>query len=77
MEIFIGLTAGDGYKTLLSHLGPDPQVSVVTVWLSCKRLIDMVLQEESLFLVTLGPKLPSNLFRIIRLRLRRIQPFAF
>jgi len=42
MKIFVGLTAADGYETLLSHLGPDPQ-------------------EESLFLVTLGPKLPAVL----------------
>ncbi|KDQ61771.1 hypothetical protein JAAARDRAFT_31250 [Jaapia argillacea MUCL 33604] len=29
MEIFISLTAADGYKTLLSHLGPDPQESAL------------------------------------------------
>lgn len=25
-KIFVGLTSADGYKTLLSHLGPDPKV---------------------------------------------------
>ncbi|KAF5383525.1 hypothetical protein D9615_003592 [Tricholomella constricta] len=38
-NIFIGLTAADGYKKMLSHLGPDPK-------------------ENSLWLVTAGPKLP-------------------
>ncbi|KAF8325793.1 amidase signature enzyme [Cantharellus anzutake] len=42
MRIFIALTAADGYKTLTSHIGPDPP-------------------EPSLFLVTLGPKLPKFL----------------
>ncbi|KIL69168.1 hypothetical protein M378DRAFT_184407 [Amanita muscaria Koide BX008] len=39
-EIFVGLSSADGYKTLLSHLGPDPM-------------------EKALFLVSLGPSLPS------------------
>ncbi|KAF8639100.1 hypothetical protein AX17_001743 [Amanita inopinata Kibby_2008] len=39
-EIFVGLTSSDGYRTMLSHLGPDPK-------------------EKALFLVTLGPALPS------------------
>jgi len=39
-EIFVGLSSSDGYKTMLSHLGPDPK-------------------EKSLFLVALGPALPS------------------
>ena len=26
-NIFAGLTSADGYKTMLSHLGPDPKVS--------------------------------------------------
>ncbi|TDL24037.1 amidase signature enzyme [Rickenella mellea] len=38
--LFASLTSADGYKKLLSHLGPDPR-------------------ESSLFLVTLGPRLPS------------------
>ncbi|TFK71658.1 amidase signature enzyme [Pluteus cervinus] len=41
-NVFVGMTAADGYKTLTSHLGPDPK-------------------EESLFLATLGPKLPGFL----------------
>lgn len=28
MCLFTGLTSADGYKTLTSHLGPDPRVSV-------------------------------------------------
>jgi len=40
LSLFAALTSADGYKTLLSHLGPDPK-------------------ENSLFLVTLGPKLPG------------------
>ncbi|KLO17969.1 amidase signature enzyme [Schizopora paradoxa] len=40
MCLFTGLTSADGYKTLSSHLGPDPR-------------------EDSLFLVTLGPSVPS------------------
>jgi amidase len=39
-NLFIAFISSDGYKTMLSHLGPDKQ-------------------EECLFLVTLGPKLPS------------------
>ncbi|KAG6890091.1 hypothetical protein C0995_012040 [Termitomyces sp. Mi166 len=39
-NIFVGLTSADGYKKLLSHLGPDPK-------------------ENSLWLVTSVPKLPS------------------
>ncbi|EAU90351.1 amidase [Coprinopsis cinerea okayama7 len=39
-NIFVGLTSSDGYKTMLSNLGPDKK-------------------EPALFLVTLGPKLPS------------------
>lgn len=31
MKIFIGLTAADGYKTLLSHLGPDPKVGSLEI----------------------------------------------
>jgi hypothetical protein len=27
-EILVGLTAADGYKKMLSHLGPDPKVGV-------------------------------------------------
>ncbi|KAF9557330.1 amidase [Agrocybe pediades] len=42
MNIFAGLTSSDGYKTMLSHLGPDKK-------------------ENALFLVTLGPKIPSVL----------------
>ncbi|KAF8630529.1 hypothetical protein AX15_002855 [Amanita polypyramis BW_CC] len=45
-EIFIGLSSSDGYKTLLSHLGPDPK-------------------EKALFLVTLGPSLPSFLLSFV------------
>ncbi|KAF8733457.1 hypothetical protein AX14_003820 [Amanita brunnescens Koide BX004] len=41
-EIFVGLSSSDGYKTMLSHLGPDPK-------------------EKALFLVSLGPNLPSFL----------------
>lgn len=26
LECFLGLTANDGYKQLISHLGPDPKV---------------------------------------------------
>lgn len=26
-NIFVGLTSADGYKTMLSHLGPDPKVT--------------------------------------------------
>ena len=26
MSIFVGITSSDGYKTMLSHLGPDPLV---------------------------------------------------
>ncbi|KAG6821457.1 hypothetical protein H0H93_010181 [Arthromyces matolae] len=40
LNIFVGLTSADGYKTMLSHLGPDPK-------------------DSSLFLVAIGPKLPS------------------
>ncbi|KAF8817567.1 amidase [Phlegmacium glaucopus] len=40
LNIFVGLTSADGYKTMLSHLGPDPK-------------------EDALFLVTLGPAVPS------------------
>ncbi|KDR65722.1 hypothetical protein GALMADRAFT_260127 [Galerina marginata CBS 339.88] len=40
VNLFVALTSSDGYKTMLSHLGPDPK-------------------ESALFLVTLGPKLPS------------------
>ena len=25
-KVFVGLTSADGYKTMLSHLGPDPKV---------------------------------------------------
>ncbi|CAA7267413.1 unnamed protein product [Cyclocybe aegerita] len=39
-NLFAGITSADGYKTMLSHLGPDPK-------------------ENALFLVTLGPRLPS------------------
>jgi len=39
-HLFPAITSSDGYKTMLSHLGPDPK-------------------ESALFLVTLGPKLPS------------------
>ncbi|TEB29057.1 amidase [Coprinellus micaceus] len=39
-NLFVALTSSDGYKTLLSHLGPDKK-------------------ESSLFLSTLGPKLPA------------------
>ncbi|KAI5121616.1 hypothetical protein M0805_001147 [Coniferiporia weirii] len=42
MYIFVALTSSDGYKTLLSHLGPDPK-------------------ERSLFLMTIGPRLPGFL----------------
>jgi len=42
LNVFVGLTSADGYKTMLSHLGPDPK-------------------ERSLFLVTLGPTIPSFL----------------
>lgn len=45
MCLFTGLTSADGYKTLTSHLGPDPR-------------------EDSLFLVTLGPSLPSFIRRL-------------
>ncbi|KAG8983234.1 hypothetical protein FRB90_006210, partial [Tulasnella sp. 427] len=38
-RIFVALTSADGYKTLTSHIGPDPQ-------------------DRTLFLVTLGSKLP-------------------
>jgi len=49
LGLFAGLSSADGYKTLTSHLGPDPK-------------------EKSLFLVTLGPKLPS-LVRWLALKL--------
>ncbi|KAF8661366.1 hypothetical protein AX16_001460 [Volvariella volvacea WC 439] len=39
-SVFAGIAAGDGYKTMLSHLGPDPK-------------------DSSLFLATLGPRLPT------------------
>lgn len=26
LKVFVGLTSADGYKTMLSHLGPDPKV---------------------------------------------------
>ncbi|PPQ65493.1 hypothetical protein CVT26_000133 [Gymnopilus dilepis] len=39
-HLFPAITSADGYKTMLSHLGPDKK-------------------ENALFLVTLGPKLPS------------------
>lgn len=39
-NLFAAITSSDGYKTMLSHLGPDKK-------------------ENALFLVTLGPKLPS------------------
>ena len=28
-EIFVGLTSSDGYRTMLSHLGPDPKVRLL------------------------------------------------
>ncbi|KAG2369045.1 amidase signature domain-containing protein [Suillus spraguei] len=46
MEVFLGLTSSDGYKKMLSHLDSDPMAKPD-------------LQEDSLFLVTLGPRLPS------------------
>jgi len=39
MKIFVGLTAADGYQTLLSNLGPDPQVSVSAWRWLCGTLI--------------------------------------
>ncbi|KAG9029896.1 hypothetical protein FS837_003439, partial [Tulasnella sp. UAMH 9824] len=38
-RIFVALTSADGYKTLTSHIGPDPR-------------------DRTLFLVTLGSKIP-------------------
>ncbi|KII87208.1 hypothetical protein PLICRDRAFT_113002 [Plicaturopsis crispa FD-325 SS-3] len=49
-EAFVALTSADGYKRLTSHLGPDPQASAYCF--AC---------ESSLFLVTLGPRLPGFL----------------
>ncbi|KAG8945601.1 hypothetical protein FRC04_000648 [Tulasnella sp. 424] len=39
-RVFVALTSADGYKTLTSHIGPDPR-------------------DRTLFLVTLGSKIPS------------------
>ncbi|KAI0259766.1 amidase signature domain-containing protein [Gloeopeniophorella convolvens] len=46
MELFTALTSADGYKTMLSHLGPDKK-------------------ESALFLVTLGPRLPSFVLSLV------------
>ncbi|KAH0582754.1 hypothetical protein H2248_010669 [Termitomyces sp. 'cryptogamus'] len=45
-NIFVGLTSADGYKKMLSHLGPDPK-------------------ENSLWLVTFSPKLPSFIRSVV------------
>lgn len=40
-RVFVALTSADGYKTLTSHIGPDPR-------------------DRTLFLVTLGSKIPCK-----------------
>lgn len=57
VELFVGLTSGDGYKTLSEPIASDPTVS------SCARAVisegspAWLLQEAGLFLMLLGPKM--------------------
>jgi hypothetical protein len=59
VHLFVAFTSADGYKKLLSHLGPDPKVCYPIVC-DPKMYLDTFLQDKSLFLVTLGPKLPCQ-----------------
>ena len=59
MYLFVALTSADGYKSLLDHLGPDPKVRLVS-HSKIFKYTDGLLQESSLFLVTLGPKVPGG-----------------
>lgn len=57
----MGLTSADGYKTLLSHLGPDKKVRSSNFLAYCIHVDEAyVVQESSMFLVTLGPRLPGE-----------------
>jgi len=38
-DIFVGLTSADGYKTMLSHLGPDPKVGDVVFFFLLKLMM--------------------------------------
>ena len=61
-DLFVALTSADGYKTLLSHLGPDAKVWWCSTGLLWNLLIRVCwVQENALFLVTLGPRLPCEL----------------
>lgn len=64
MEVFVGLLTADGYKVTLSHLKADPQASPTH---ECRIYISYNpgRQESSLFLTTIGPRLPSFIRKLI------------
>lgn len=67
-DLFVALTSSDGFETLLSHLGPDPKVGKLFLYLFASYLHVLILisQEESLFLLTLGPRLGCECSRVFQ-----------
>lgn len=64
-RIFVALTAADGHQTLLSHLGPDDKVCescmiISSVYVRCVTVMHLSQKDATLFLMTLGPRLPGK-----------------
>ena len=72
LEIFIALSAADGFKTLMSPLGPDPRVSAL---FDAYRHSHHA-QEPALFLIGLGASLPSFVRKLAGWVLENFTPNA-
>ncbi|KAG6869233.1 hypothetical protein C0993_009097 [Termitomyces sp. T159_Od127] len=69
LNIFVGLASADGYKKMLSHLGPDPKESSLWLVTSAPKLPSFVRSFAAWAIETvLGDKIFAQIVRTTRVR---------